>query len=42
MLYLLPLVISIAAVLTACGKDEQAAGKGARRAAACRRPTSAS
>ena len=28
MLYLLPLVISIAAVLTACGKDEQAAGKG--------------
>ncbi|WP_255511933.1 efflux RND transporter periplasmic adaptor subunit, partial [Mitsuaria sp. TWR114] len=28
MLYLLPLVISIAAVLTACGKDEAAAGKG--------------
>ncbi len=27
-LYLLPLVVSLAAVLTACGKDEQAAGAG--------------
>ncbi len=28
-LYLLPLVVSLAAVLTACGKDEKAAGPGA-------------